>query len=259
MKLGAFGLVEDYRAICEAGYDYAELDMPEIESLDDKQYDIFKEEIEALKLPVKVGSRLLPVAEPLFFTSDFTCLQLKDYIVQTCKKSAGLGIEKIILGNGKARSLLSEEDRKREKIVVDLLRMICEIAGENNLEFILEPLGPRYSNYINQLPEAVEMIRKVDMPNAFIMADLRHMIWNKENLEHLISCKQYIHHIHIDYPVSFPERRYPCVEDDYDYVPFLQKIKKSGYDDTMTVEADRPKDWNKAYNNIKEVILQAGL
>lgn len=259
MKIGAFGLIEDYKKISEAGYDYAELDMPEIEALNDEQYGALKEQLEQLGFPVISGARLFPIAEPLFFTPGFSCLQLKDYVMQTCKKSAGVGIKKIIMGNGKARSLLEEGNRKKEKNIVDLIRMICEIAGENGQEFILEPLGPRYSNYINQLPEAVEMIQKADMPNAFIMADLRHMVWNKESFEHLVSCKPYIHHIHIDYPISYPERKYPCVEDDYNYIPFLQKIKESGYDDTLTVEADRPKDWKKAYKDIERVIAQADI
>lgn len=259
MKLGAFGLIEDYEAICRAGYDYAELDMPEIEALNDKEYEEFKELVEKVGLPILTGARLFPIADPLFFKEGFSPLQLKDYVESTCKKSAGAGIKKIIMGNGKARLLLREEDRKREQIMVDLIRMICEIAGENGQEFILEPLGPRYSNYLNQLPEAVEMIRKVNMPNAFIMADIRHMVWNEETFDHLITCKPYIHHIHIDYPTSFPERNYPCIEDDYDYLPFLQKIKESGYDDTLTVEADRPKDWNKAHTDIKAVLAQADL
>ena len=33
MKLGGFGRIGDYTKIKAAGYDYAELDMPEIEAL----------------------------------------------------------------------------------------------------------------------------------------------------------------------------------------------------------------------------------
>lgn len=259
MKLGAFGLIEDYEAISRAGYDFAELDMPEIEALDDKQYGEFKELVDKIGLPIIIGSRLFPVSEPLFFKKEFSPLQLKEYIISTCKKSAGIGIKKIIMGNGKARLLLSEEDRKREQVIVDLIRMVCEIAGENGQDFILEPLGPCYSNYLNLLPEAVEMIQKANMRNAFIMADIRHMVGNKESFDHLVTCRKYIHHIHVDYPNSFPERKYPCVEDDYDYMPFFRKIKESGYDDTLTVEADRPSNWDKAHLDIKGVLAQENL
>ena len=35
MKLGGFGFLKDYDVICAAGFDYAELDMPEIAELTD--------------------------------------------------------------------------------------------------------------------------------------------------------------------------------------------------------------------------------
>lgn len=33
MKIGGFGFIKDYLHISEAGYDFAELDIPEIEKL----------------------------------------------------------------------------------------------------------------------------------------------------------------------------------------------------------------------------------
>ena len=41
IKLGGFGFIKDYDEIKRAGFDYAELDMPEIEALGDKEFDSF--------------------------------------------------------------------------------------------------------------------------------------------------------------------------------------------------------------------------
>ena len=132
--------------------------------------------------------------------------------------------------------------------------MLAEIAGKNGQDLILEPLGPKYSNYINTIPEAVRVIEQVNMPNLFTMADLRHMVWSKEDFNDLTTYVQYIHHIHVDYPCSFPARGYPNASDQYDYGAFIKAIIASGYQDTITVEVDIPADWNAAHNGVMQVL-----
>jgi len=71
MKLGGFGFIADYEKISAAGYDYAELDMPEIEALSEEEFKRFREHVERLGFPVISGARILPVSTPLFFTDGF--------------------------------------------------------------------------------------------------------------------------------------------------------------------------------------------
>lgn len=247
MKLGGFGLVGDYPKISKAGYNYAELDMPEIEELSETKFAEFVKEVEAKGFKVLTGARLFPIAEPTFFIDGFSPKELVPYLEKACKRTSALGIRKIILGNGKARSLQTPADLQKEPLFIELLRVIADIANTNGQELILEPLGPKYSNYINTIPEAVSILKKVDRPNAFTMADLRHMVGNKEPFSNVVEYVSYIHHVHIDYPISYPERGYPVPEDGYDYGAFWEVLKQSGYDDTVTIEADIPKDWNLAY------------
>ena len=162
----------------------------------------------------------------------------------------------MILGNGKARWLLDETGIQKEDRFIDFMKMFAETAGEQGLEVIVEPLGPIYSNYINTLPEAVRVIQKIQMPNLFTMADLRHMVWSKESFEDLSACAEYVHHIHIDYPLSYPQRPFPGPEDEYDYTEFLDALARSGYQGTLTVEADIPEDWKKAYMDAAAVLKE---
>lgn len=254
MKLGGFGLIADYESIGEAGYDYAELDMPEIEALNENEFGQLKDTVAATGFPVLAGARILPITIPTFFVDGFRPNELAPYLKKSCKRSAGLGIRKVILGNGKARSLQSPDDIKKEAIFFDLLHIMAEIAGENGQELIIEPLGPKYSNYINTLPEAVRVIEHVNMSNLFTMADLRHMVWSEEPFRDLVNYSRYVHHIHVDYPTSYPERKYPAASDGYAYIGFLQMLKESQYDSTLTIEADVPKDWKKAHKNAMEVL-----
>ena len=39
MKLGGFGKIKDYLEISKAGFDFAELDMPEIEALNEMDFE----------------------------------------------------------------------------------------------------------------------------------------------------------------------------------------------------------------------------
>lgn len=41
MRLGGFGRIADYDNIRQAGFDYAELDVPEIEALTENEFRIF--------------------------------------------------------------------------------------------------------------------------------------------------------------------------------------------------------------------------
>lgn len=221
MILGGFGGIRDYLEISGAGFDFAELDMPEIAALSKKDFEDFEKKVREIGLEVLTGARLFPITDPLFFADDFSPEELIPYLEKVCERTARLGISKIILGNGKARSIRSPKDLEKELKFIQFVRMIADIAQSFGQELIIEPLGPKYSNYLNTIPEVVEFIGKVERRNVFTMADLRHMYWNKEPFENVVKYVTYIHHIHMDYPVSFPERKYPTPEDGYDYRYFL--------------------------------------
>lgn len=259
MKLGGFGRIADYDNIRQAGFDYAELDVPEIEALPEAQFCAFCDKVHETGFPVPTGARALPIAEPWFFTDYFCVMDYKEYLEHACKRAKLLGMGRIIIGNGKARLLIDETSIRYESRFIDFMHMFAEIAGDHGVEVILEPLGPMYSNYINTLPEAVRIIHEVGMPNLFTMADLRHLVWAKEPLADIVAYADYVHHIHMDYPTSYPARSFPKAEDDFDYTEFLGAVKKSGYQGTLTIEADIPEDWKRAYIDAAAILKDYGV
>ena len=80
MKLGGFGLIEHYESISAAGYDYAELDMPEIEALSNDAFAQFKDKTASVGLPVLTGTRILPITTPTFFIDGFKPSELAPYL-----------------------------------------------------------------------------------------------------------------------------------------------------------------------------------
>ena len=58
MRLGGFGRIADYDNIRQAGFDYAELDVPEIEALTENEFRIFCDKVHEIGFPVLTGARL---------------------------------------------------------------------------------------------------------------------------------------------------------------------------------------------------------
>lgn len=256
MRLGGFGFIKDYDSIKAAGFDYAELDMPELEALSGQDFASFRAHVEETGLPIPTGARILPVKDPLFFVPGFQETSLEAYLKASCQRSAEVGIKTILFGNGKARWLIDEDSIRKEQVFINFLRMLCEIAGEHGQEILIEPLGPKYSNYVNTLPEAARVIDAANMPNLFAMADIRHFVWSKEPFEDMVTYRDIVHHVHVDYPLSYPERKYPSVGDDYDYGPFFQQLKDDN--GTLTIEADVPADWDRAGADARELLAAYG-
>ena len=148
------------------------MDIPEIEALCEKDFDFLVNQVQKEAFPIKIGARALPIVEPWFFTVRFSMTVYRSYLENACHRVRILGIEKIIIGNGKGRWMLEEHSWKKEGRFISFLCMFCEIAAGNGVEVILEPLGAQYSNYINRISEAVEVIQRVGMRNLFTMADI---------------------------------------------------------------------------------------
>ena len=252
IRLGGFGFIKDYDAIKEAGFDYAELDMPEIEELGEEDFLAFCSHVRETGFEIPNGARILPITEPTFFVPGFQVSSLEKYVQSSCEKCAKVGIKNILLGNGKARWLIDKDSIKREQVFVDFLRMLCDIAKEQGQQILIEPLGPRYSNYMNTVPEALRVISLADRQNLFVMADLRHFVWSGEPFDDVVKYKEFIKHIHVDFPLSWPQRLWPKADDGYNYGPFFQELKD--YDGTLTIEADVPSDWRQAGKDARELL-----
>lgn len=252
IRLGGFGFIKDYDEIKRAGFDYAELDMPEIEALGEEDLERFAAHVRESGFEIPNGARILPITEPTFFVPGFQVSSLEAYVASSCEKCAKVGIKNILFGNGKARWLIDEDSLSREQVFIDFLRMLCDIAAEHGQRILIEPLGPKYSNYMNTVPEAARVISLADRKNLFVMADLRHFVWSGEDFDDVVKYSDIVKHIHVDFPLSWPERRWPKLGDGYHYQAFFNRLKE--YDGTLTIEADVPDDWQTAGKDARELL-----
>jgi D-psicose/D-tagatose/L-ribulose 3-epimerase len=87
---------------------------------------------------------------------------------------------------GKAR-MLPEEQRKQEwNLAVDNLRIVCEMAGERNLQIALEPLNRFESDLVNTAQDVIRLVNDISHPAAKVMLDGFHMNIEEPDIEKAI-------------------------------------------------------------------------
>jgi sugar phosphate isomerase/epimerase len=236
LKLGCFGKCDQLDLIKAAGYDSAELDFCELTDMSETEYGRFKEKAQDSGLGFEVFSGLLPLSER-FHTPDFDL----DYWLKRTEKglvrAKELGCYMIPFGAGKCRSIPEGCDRETgAATVAHVVRSISKLMGEYDIQFVIEPLGPPNSNFLNTISEVNDFLPIVDHPNTLSMCDLRHMVKSSEDLTDISTYISIIKHAHIDYPEGL-DRYFPLPDDGYDYTPYLKALKDADYDRILTVEA----------------------
>lgn len=237
MRFGCFGFTNQIETVEALGYDCIELDLGEIVSMTEEEFQQLKKKVKESKLGYEVFSGLLPLSVR-FHAPDFDEEYWMNYVTVAAKRASELGAKIIPLGAGKCRSIPDDcEDVEAAKAHV--LRLVCRMAdilAEYGITMVVEPLGPANSNYINTIGDAVKFIGEVNRPNCFTMCDMRHMYKLDEPYEDVPKYKDVILHAHIDYPKG-DARLFPQKNDDYDYLPYFKALREANYDRILTIEA----------------------
>jgi sugar phosphate isomerase/epimerase len=119
--------------------------------------------------------------------------------------------------------------------MADILRYaISPVLSEFGIIAALEGLVKGETSILNTTGESVALAKMVDIPNIKVMADLYHVANENENFKDFAGYKGYIVHSHIGKPVP---RVMPSNGDGYDYKPFFDALRLSGFNGRMSVEA----------------------
>ncbi|MCX7026467.1 MAG: sugar phosphate isomerase/epimerase [Spirochaetes bacterium] len=238
MRLSCFGYLKDLDDIVAAGYDCAELHVKEMMAFDDAGFREALATLRSCGIPAEVFNNPIPldsrVADPSFDLKYY-----HDFLEKAADRCAEMGARYFVFGNGRARSLPTEGDISGAATKFDeFFSMLLDIAAKRNITVLIEPLSKKLSNIVNNLPEAVEFIKKFDKPNLKTFIDYRYMVELGRPLDEILVYEPYIKHVHIDNPLSeFPRRVVPRLDDGFDYGPFLESLKKISYKGIISVEA----------------------
>ena len=146
------------------------------------------------------------------------------------------GVKTIVFGSGGSRSIPDgfSRDQAREQFI-SLCKKMAPIAGKYDVVISLEPLNSGECNFINSVAEGGEIVKAVKHNNFLLLADLYHMLREKESPEDIVKYGDLLYHTHI---AENKDRAAPGVNKE-DFTPFFKALKKADYKGRMSVECNK--------------------
>lgn len=232
MKLGIAGNLAYLQTAAECGYDHFEAQLAPIMKLSDEEFAEIIRTHEQTRIKARYFICFFDGNVNLYGCSD---AWLKEYCDKVFPRAASLGGEIAVIGSGAARSIPSGMPREEcEKRFIEIMRIIGKKAEQYKMKTVIEPLNKKETDFINTVPEAVDVCRKTDMKNVGTMVDFYHFSVNGENLDELYEAKDFLWHVHVARP--FPDRGALTASDITYIKPFAETLKKIGYNGSVTLE-----------------------
>ena len=235
-----FGLCTDIKNVKEVeqlGFDYIDGKLNQIALLEEEEFESILKLFKNQRLRMERAALLLP--KTLSVMGDaYNEKQLRDYLSVAFDRMDKLGCNLVVFGSGKSRNFPpSMRWQDAFLSLVNVTKLIGEIALEHSIEIAIEPLNREETNMINTLCEGAALQAEVNMKNVGLLADSYHMRKEGEDLKRIIYCSPLVH-THIAMKEG---RRYPT-EAKAEVREFFSVLKEVGYDGTMSIEA-KSDDW----------------
>jgi sugar phosphate isomerase/epimerase len=254
MKFGCCVNIGLYDELVRSGYDFIELSGSDIYNMDEDEFNNVKSIIAKgtvkcsgfnafLKPGVKVVGREVDSAA------------VEEYVDKVLCRGGALGIETIGFGSPASRMIPPgfPKDRAVEQII-EFIEMVCKKAGHYGIRVLLEPLSRIETNFINNIDEALAVLKHIESENKGLLLDLYHFCLEKEHGERLdIEVGKCLYHVHI---AEVTGRTYLVPSRFNVYAGLIKSLKDIGYNGRISIEAnyrDYKKDSSVSLNILKEI------
>ena len=193
----------------------------------------------AAGLPFRVCALPLP-SDVRVTQRGFNLYVWTEHLNRALRRLAGLGCRKLAWSDGRARVLPEEGERAGLKEqVLQFLFMLCELAAGFDMKVLVEPLGPRRTNFLNSMEEVREFLPRVRKENLSSLVSLRELAPLGLAPADLARYRALIDHVQLENPrQAHGARTCPRPNDGYDYGPFLQALKAMGYSGGICLPED---------------------
>jgi sugar phosphate isomerase/epimerase len=190
-------------------------------------------------VPFRVCAVPLP-ADVQVTQKGFNIYVWMEHLKMAVQRLAELGCRKLVWSDGRARVLPVEGATAGSKEqVLQFLYMLCGVAADFDMTVLIEPLGPRRTNFLNTVKETAEFLARVRAENLSCLISLRELEPINLTLSDLADYRQFIGHVQMDNPRSYDGARIcPRPNDGYEYAPFLQALKEIEYSADISLPDD---------------------
>ncbi len=241
MKFGVCRGLDDIEAIkiaSEAGVDYFETGFGCLAKFTDEQIIVGKNALDTYGIKCIAANGFIP-GDMSLVGDDVDYDSIEAYLDKGFERAGMLGVEKIVLGSGRARSF--DDGYSKEKAEEQLAFFLSEYAAPRaekiGASIVLEPLRFCESSMIHTVADGVKMAQFSGANNVFGLADLYHVYGNNDSVSGMRELKDKVIHAHIAEPVK---RVYPKPTDReeviYIYREFLSTLEAIGCE-TCSIEA----------------------
>lgn len=223
---------ESIQAAEDAGFDYFEpaVSIVKPES-SDADFEPVYEMLSSFDIVPEAWNCLLP-GDMKVVGPEVDFYRLERYLRTAFERIGELGGEIVVLGSSETRRIPDGFDRsKAVDQYMEFLALCGQISGPNGITVALEPLNSTETNFINTVPEALDIIQKVDHPFVKLTVDYYHMMSSGDALDVISKASDEIVHAH----VADTGRVYPG-GGNWPIVEFIEALKNCEYEDRVSVE-----------------------
>jgi sugar phosphate isomerase/epimerase len=260
MKIGICTTVDQARTFAQAGFDYIE---------ENVQSFLVPEEPEsafAAKLAAAQGSVLPVRAACCFLPGALKCTgpavdleRIAGYADSAFRRARQAGIDIIVFGSGGSRQIPEGFNRATAlDQFIACVRRIAPLAEKQGVTVVIEPLNSKECNFINSLAEGARVVETVAHPQVWLLADIYHMLVDREPADEIITHGSSIHHVHV---AELEGRMAPGTSGE-DFGPYLRALAKIGYRGSLSYECfwkDFPQQAAACLSSFREQARQAGM
>ena len=212
------------------GFDFVQPVKDLIVTLSKEQVLHQKARIHDNGMPFKVCAVPLPTG--VYVTQKgFNIYVWMEHLKNAMQRMAELGCRKLVWSSGRARLLPVEGSiAELKEQVLQFLSMLCGVAANFDMTVLIEPLGPRRTNFLNTMKETKEFFSRLRIDNLSSLISLRELEWIGLSLSDLADYGALIDHVQMENPRFYDgARSCPRPNDGYEYRPFIKALKKMGY------------------------------
>ena len=224
-------LVDGYRFIREVGYDYLEYSVGNLMALSDEDMEKPGAYSRQGLLKVEACNGFIPGSLPLVGDRADTAA-IRAYLEKALGRMASVGVEIVVFGSGAARRIPEGVSPARAQAQLDEFLTLAEsIARPLGVTIVIEPLNHKETNSLLTVTESGGVVRRLNLPNLKLLADLYHTYVENEPPHVLIDNGDILRHVH----VAEPEHRTIPVEH-----PYLracgEALRQAGYEGRVSIE-----------------------
>lgn len=155
------------------------------------------------------------------------------YLGELAQACADLGGDRMVFGSPLQRKIPDGyTEEQADELFLDTLRQVVPHLESNRVNFLLEPLGPAETNYVNTARKGIELLDKMDHPLIGLHLDVKAMSDDEAPVAEIIrKHAKRMGHFH----ANDANRKAPGMGKT-DFLPIMRALKDVDYKGYVSIE-----------------------